>query len=184
LKVVAPSTPYDAKGLLKSAIRDDDPVIFFEGETLYGSKGEVPAEEYTIPLGVADIKRAGTDVTLVAWSKMVSVAMRAAEMLAAEGISCEIVDPRSLRPLDDAPILASVGKTNRCVIVEEGWPLAGFGAQIAFQIQQAAFGDLDAPIARVTGTDVPMPYARNLEHMAMPSPARVVAAVREVMYLE
>ena len=184
LKVVAPSTPYDAKGLLKSAIRDDDPVIFFEGETLYGSKGEVPAEDYTIPIGVADIKRAGTDVTLVAWSKMVNVAMRAADQLAAEGISCEIVDPRSLRPFDDEPILASIAKTNRCVIVEEGWPLAGLGAQIAYQIQQSAFGDLDAPVTRVTGADVPMPYAKNLEQLAMPSPARVVAAVREVLYLD
>jgi len=184
LKVVAPSTPYDAKGLLKTAIRDDDPVIFFEGETLYGSKGEVPTEEYTIPIGVADIKRAGTDVTLVAWSKMVSVALKAAEELAAQGVSCEIIDPRSLRPFDDAPILASVAKTNRCVIVEEGWPYAGLGAQIAYQIQQTMFGDLDAPVTRVTGADVPMPYAKNLEHMAMPSPARVVAAVREVLYLE
>ena len=184
LKVVAPSTPYDAKGLLKSAIRDDDPVIFFEGETLYGSKGEVPAEDYTIPIGVADIKREGTDVTLVAWSKMVNVAMKAADQLAAEGISCEIVDPRSLRPFDDVPILASIAKTNRCVIVEEGWPLAGFGAQIAYQIQQSAFGDLDAPVTRVTGADVPMPYAKNLEQLAMPSPARVVAAVREVLYLD
>jgi pyruvate dehydrogenase E1 component beta subunit len=184
LKVVAPSTPYDAKGLLKSAIRDDDPVIFFEGETLYGSKGEVPAEDYTIPIGVADIKREGTDVTLVAWSKMVNVAMRAADQLAAEGISCEIVDPRSLRPFDDEPILASIAKTNRCVIVEEGWPLAGFGAQIAYQIQQSAFGDLDAPVTRVTGADVPMPYAKNLEQLAMPSPARVAAAVREVLYLD
>ncbi|MEI6669640.1 MAG: pyruvate dehydrogenase complex E1 component subunit beta [Acidobacteriota bacterium] len=184
LKVVAPSTPYDAKGLLKSAIRDDDPVIFFEGETLYGLKGEVPAEEYTVPIGVADIKRHGSDVTLVAWSKMVSVAMKAADQLAAEGISCEIVDPRSLRPFDDAPILESIRKTNRCVIVEEGWPYAGIGAQIAYQIQQAMFGELDAPVTRVTGADVPMPYAKNLEHMAMPSPARVVAAVRDVLYLE
>ena len=184
LKVVAPSTPYDAKGLLKSAIRDDDPVIFFEGETLYGSKGEVPAEDYTIPIGVADIKREGTDVTLVAWSKMVAVAMKAAEQLAAEGISCEIVDPRSLRPFDEAPIMASVGKTNRCVIVEEGWPFAGLGAQIAYQVQQTMFGDLDAPVARVTGADVPMPYAKNLEHIATPTPSRVVAAVREVLYLD
>jgi pyruvate dehydrogenase E1 component beta subunit len=184
LKVVAPSTPYDAKGLLKSAIRDDDPVIFFEGETLYGSKGEVPTEEYVIPIGVADIKREGTDVTIVAWSKMVSVALKAAEQLAAEGISCEIVDPRSLRPFDADPILASIRKTNRCVIVEEGWPYAGIGAQIAYQIQQTMFGELDAPVTRVTGADVPMPYAKNLEHLAMPSPSRVVAAVREVMYLD
>lgn len=184
LKVVAPSTPYDAKGLLKSAIRDDDPVIFFEGETLYGAKGEVPEQEYLVPIGVADIKRAGTDVTLVAWSKMVSVALKAADTLAAEGISCEIVDLRTLRPLDEAPILDSVKKTNRCVIVEEGWPYAGLGSQIAYQIQQAAFGDLDAPVTRVTGADVPMPYAKNLEHLAMPSPAKVVAAVREVLYLD
>jgi len=184
LKVVAPATPYDAKGLLKSAIRDDDPVIFFEGETLYGSKGEVPEGEYLVPIGVADIKRPGTDVTLVAWSKMVSVAMKAADTLAAEGISCEIVDPRTLRPFDEAPILESVRKTNRCVIVEEGWPYAGIGSQIAYQIQQAAFGDLDAPVTRVTGADVPMPYAKNLEHLAMPSPARVVAAVRDVLYLD
>ena len=184
LKVVAPSTPYDAKGLLKSAIRDNDPVIFMEGETLYGSKGEVPEEEYTIPLGVADIKREGTDVTIIAWSKMVAVALKAADQLAADGISCEIVDPRTLRPLDDAPILASVRKTNRCVILEEGWPVAGLGAQLAFQIQRDAFGELDAPVTRVTGADVPMPYAKNLEHLAMPSPGRVVAAVREVLYLD
>ena len=151
LKVVAPSTPYDAKGLLKSAIRDDDPVIFMEGETLYGSKGEVPDEEYTIPIGVTDVKREGTDVTVVAWSKMVTVALKAAETLAADGISCEVIDPRTLRPLDDGPILESVRKTNRCVILEEGWPYAGVGAQIAYQVQQAAFGDLDAPITRVTG---------------------------------
>jgi len=184
LKVVAPSTPYDAKGLLKSAIRDNDPVIFMEGETLYGSKGEVPDEEYTIPIGVADVKREGTDVTIVAWSKMVTVALKAAETLAADGISCEVIDPRTLRPLDDAPILESVRKTNRCVILEEGWPYAGVGAQIAYQIQQAVFGDLDAPVTRVTGIDVPMPYAKNLEHMVMPSPARLIAAVREVLYLD
>jgi len=184
LKVIAPSTPYDAKGLLKSAIRDNDPVIFMEGETLYGSKGEVPDEEYTIPIGVTDIKREGTDVTIIAWSKMVTVALKAAEQLATDGISCEVVDPRTLRPLDDGPILASVRKTNRCVILEEGWPVAGLGAQLAFQIQRDAFGDLDAPVTRVTGADVPMPYAKNLEHLAMPSPGRVVAAVREVLYLD
>jgi len=184
LKVVAPSTPYDAKGLLKSAIRDDDPVIFFEGETLYGSKGEVPEDDYTVPIGVSEVKRPGTDVTIIAWSKMVTVALKAADTLAAEGISCEVVDPRTLRPLDDAPILESVRKTNRCVILEEGWPYAGLGAQIAYQIQQAAFGDLDAPVTRVTGVDVPMPYAKNLEHLAMPSPARLVAAVREVLYMD
>lgn len=184
LKVVAPSTPYDAKGLLKSAIRDDDPVIFMEGETLYGSKGEVPEDEYVIPIGVADRKRAGHDVTVVAWSKMVTMALKAADTLAADGIQCDVIDPRTLRPLDIAPIVESVRRTNRCVIVEEGWPVAGLGAQIAYQIQQEAFGDLDAPVSRVTGADVPMPYAKNLEHLAMPSAQRVVAAVREVMYLD
>ena len=184
LKVVAPSTPYDAKGLLKSAIRDDDPVIFFEGETLYGSKGEVPDDEYTIPLGVSDIKRPGTDVTVIAWSKMITVALKAAETLAGDGISCEILDPRTLRPLDIDPILESVRKTSRCVVLEEGWPYGGLGAQIAYEIQQGAFCDLDAPVTRVTGLDVPMPYAKNLEHLVMPSPARLVAAVREVLYLD
>jgi pyruvate dehydrogenase E1 component beta subunit len=184
LKVVAPSTPYDAKGLLKTAIRDDDPVIFFEGETLYGSKGEVPEGEYLIPLGVADLKREGTDVTIVAWSKMVNVVLSAAEQLAGEGISCEVIDPRTLRPLDQEPILASVRKTNRCVIVEEGWPYGGLGAQLAYQIHRDAFTDLDAPVTRVTGADVPMPYAKNLEHLVMPSPARVTQAVRQVLYID
>jgi pyruvate dehydrogenase E1 component beta subunit len=185
LKVVAPSTPRDAKGLLKAAIRDDDPVIFFEGETLYGSKGEVPDEDYVVPLGVADVKREGSDVTIVAWSKMVSVALKAADTLAAEeGLSCEVIDPRTLRPLDEEPILASVRKTNRCVIVEEGWPYCGLGAQLAYLIHRDAFSDLDAPVHRVTGADVPMPYARNLEHLAMPTPERVVAAARDVLYLD
>jgi pyruvate dehydrogenase E1 component beta subunit len=183
LKVVMPATPADAKGLLKSAIRDDDPVIFFEGETLYGSKGEVPEGEYLVPLGVADVKREGSDVTIVAWSKMVNVALAAADSLAAEGVACEVIDPRTLRPLDEAPILASVRKTNRCVIVEEGWEYSGIGAQLSYLIHREAFGDLDAPVTRVTGADVPMPYARNLEHMAMPSPARVVQAVKEVLYI-
>jgi pyruvate dehydrogenase E1 component beta subunit len=184
LKVVAPSTAYDAKGLLKAAIRDDDPVIFFEGETLYGAKGEVPDGEYVIPIGVADVKREGTDVTIVAWSKMVNVAMKAADQLAAEGVSCEVIDPRTLRPLDEAPIIRSVQKTNRCVVVEEGWEYSGIGAQLAYLIHREAFSDLDAPVTRVTGEDVPMPYARNLEHMAMPTPGRVVAAVKEVLYLD
>ena len=184
LTVVSPSTPYAAKGLLKTAIRDDDPVIFFEGETLYGSKGEVPEEEYTIPLGIADVKRQGSDVTVVAWSKMVGVALNAAERLAADGISCEVIDPRTLRPLDEAALVRSVQKTNRCVIVEEEWPFCGMGAQLAYLIQRDAFSDLDAPVTRVTGADVPMPYAKNLEHLAMPSPERVVRAIREVLYLD
>ncbi|MBP1636542.1 MAG: pyruvate dehydrogenase [Acidobacteria bacterium] len=184
LKVVAPSTPYDAKGLLKSAIRDDDPVIFFEGETLYGSKGEVPEGEYTVPLGVSDVKRAGSDVTIIAWSKMVNVALKAAAALEQDGVSCEVIDPRTLRPLDVEPLLASVRKTNRCVIAEEGWEYAGIGAQLAYLVHREAFDDLDAPVIRVTGADVPMPYAKNLEHIAMPQPAKVIEAVRQVLYLD
>ncbi len=184
LKVAAAATPYDAKGLLKSAIRDDDPVIFIEGETLYGSKGEVPEEEYLVPLGVADVKREGDDVTVLAWSKMVHVALGAAEALANDAVSCEVVDLRSLRPLDEATILDSVRRTNRCVVVEEGWPYAGVGAELVDLIQREAFDDLDAPVERVTGADVPMPYAKNLEHIAMPGAERVVQAVRTVMYLD
>jgi len=184
LKVAAAATPYDAKGLLKSAIRDDDPVIFVEGETLYGSKGEVPEEEYLVPLGVADLKRRGNDVTILAWSKMVNVALAAAETLANENVSCEVIDLRTLRPLDERAIADSVRRTNRCVVVEEGWPYAGVGAELADVIQREAFDDLDAPIERVTGADVPMPYAKNLEHLAMPAADRVVQAVRRVMYLD
>jgi pyruvate dehydrogenase E1 component beta subunit len=184
LKVIAPSTPADAKGLLKAAIRDDDPVIFFEGETLYGSKGEVPEGEHVVPIGVAEVKREGGDVTIIAWSKMVNVALKAADTLAQDGVSCEVIDPRTLRPLDARALLASVQKTNRCVIVEEGWEYAGIGAQLAYQIHRDAFSDLDAPVLRVTGADVPMPYAKNLEHMAMPDTGRVVEAVRQVLYLD
>ena len=184
LKVAAASTPYDAKGLLKSAIRDDDPVIFIEGETLYGSKGEVPEEEYLIPLGVADVKRQGKDATVLAWSKMVGVALKAAETLAGDNVSCDVIDLRTLRPLDADAIISSVRRMNRCVVVEEGWPYSGIGAELADLIQREAFDDLDAPVERVTGADVPMPYAKNLEHLAMPSPDRVVEAVRRVMYLD
>jgi pyruvate dehydrogenase E1 component beta subunit len=184
LKVIAPSTPADAKGLLKAAIRDDDPVIFFEGETLYGSKGEVPEGEHVVPIGVAEVKREGGDVTIIAWSKMVNVALKAADALEQDGVSCEVIDPRTLRPLDARALLASVQKTNRCVIVEEGWEYAGIGAQLAYQIHRDAFSDLDAPVLRVTGADVPMPYAKNLEHMAMPDTGRVVEAVRQVLYLD
>jgi pyruvate dehydrogenase E1 component beta subunit len=184
LKVAAAATPYDAKGLLKSAIRDDDPVMFIEGETLYGAKGEVPDEEYLIPLGVADIKRQGADVTLLAWSKMVGVALAAAERLAGDNVSCDVIDLRTLRPLDTEAILESVRRTNRCVVVEEGWPYSGIGAELADLIQKEAFDDLDAPVERVTGADVPMPYAKNLEHLAMPSPDRVIEAARRVMYLD
>jgi len=183
LKVVTPATPADAKGLLKSAIRDDNPVIFIEGEMLYNQKGEVPDGEHLIPLGVAEVKREGSDVTLVAHAKMVAVALRAAEELAGEGISAEVVDPRTLRPLDVATITGSVRKTNRCVVVEEGWPFAGLGAQIVDEIQRTVFDDLDAPVLRVTGADVPMPYNRQLEKLAKPDAARVVRAAKQVLYL-
>jgi pyruvate dehydrogenase E1 component beta subunit len=183
LKVVAPSTPADAKGLLKSAIRDDDPVVLIEGEMLYNIKGEVPEGEHTIPLGVAEVKREGADVTIVAHSKMVAVALRAAEQLAAEGIGAEVLDPRTIRPLDVAAITASVRKTNRCVVVEEGWPFAGIGAQIVDELQREAFDDLDAPVIRVTGADVPMPYNKHLEKLAKPDVAKVVAAAKKVLYL-
>jgi pyruvate dehydrogenase E1 component beta subunit len=185
LKVVAPATPYDAKGLLKTAIRDDNPVVFLEGEMLYNAKGEVPEEEYTIPLGEADVKREGSDVTIVCHSKTVAVALKAADRLADEAeVSAEVLDLRSIRPLDVAAIVRSIGKTNRCVIVEEGWPFCGIGAQVVDEIQREAFDDLDAPVLRVTGEDVPMPYNKNLERAAKPNPDKVIAAVRRVAYLD
>ena len=182
LKVVMPSTPADAKGLLKSSIRDNNTVIFIESEVLYGLKGEVPEGEYTIPLGVADIKRPGNDVTLIAHAKMVHVALEAAEELEKEGIDAEVVDPRTLRPLDTETILQSIRKTNRAVIVEEGWPFCGIGAQVVDTIQHQAFDYLDAPILRVTGVDVPMPYAKPLEHLHAPDKAHVIDAVHRVTY--
>ncbi len=182
LKVVAPATPHDAKGLLKAAIRDDNPVIFIEGEILYGRKGQVPEEEYTIPLGKGDVKREGKDVTVVAWSKMAYVALDAAAELAKNGIDIEVIDPRTIRPLDEALILRSVKKTNRCVIVEEGWPFAGAGAEVAFRVAHEAFDYLDAPVKRVTSEDVPMPYAKNLEQLVLPSVEKVIAAVKSVLY--
>jgi pyruvate dehydrogenase E1 component beta subunit len=183
LKVVMPATPADAKGLLKSAIRDGNPVIFIEGEMLYNNKGEVPDGEYTIPLGVADIKRAGKDVTLVAHAKMVAVALKVADEMAKDGIQVEVIDPRTIRPLDVATITESVKKTGRCVILEEGWPFAGIGAQTAYDVQKEAFDFLDAPVTRVTGADVPMPYNKQLEKLAKPDVAKVVAACRQVLYL-
>ncbi len=182
LVVVMPSTPKDAKGLLKSAIRDDNPVIFMENEVLYNLKGEVPEAEYTIPLGLGDVKRAGRDVTIVAWSRSVQTALAAAELLAKDGIEAEIVDPRTLRPLDDQIIFESVRRTNRCVIVEEGWRYAGFGAEIADRVQRECFDALDAPVLRVTSADVPMPYSRMLEKAYLPQPDKVVAAVQQVLY--
>jgi pyruvate dehydrogenase E1 component beta subunit len=184
LKVVMPSTAADAKGLLKSAIRDDDPVIFIEQERMYGNKGEVPDDpDFIVPLGVADIKREGTDATIVARSLMVPVALKAAEELEKQGVSCEVIDPRTIRPLDIDTIVASVKKTNRVVVAEESHPFCGVGAEISIEITERAFDYLDAPVKRVSGADVPMPYAKNLEDAAIPNVAQIVAAVREVTYM-
>ena len=182
LKVVMPATPADAKGLLKSAIRDDDPVVFIEGEMLYNLKGEVPDGEHVVPLGKADVKRPGRDVTIVCHSKTVAVALRAAEQLAGEEVDAEVIDLRTIRPLDAETVLESVGRTHRCVVAEEGWPFAGVGAQVVDTIQREAFDELDAPIIRVTGTDVPMPYNKQLEKAAKVDPAKVVAAAHSVLY--
>jgi pyruvate dehydrogenase E1 component subunit beta len=182
LKVVMPSTPADAKGLLKSAVRDNNTVIFIESEVLYGTRGEVPEGEYVIPIGVAEVKRPGRDVTVIAHSKMVLVALDAAREVEKEGIEVEVIDPRTLRPLDSEAIIRSVKKTNRAVIVEEGWPYCGVGAQMVDTIQHHAFDYLDAPVLRVTGADVPMPYAKNLEHLCLPDKARVVEAIHRVLY--
>jgi pyruvate dehydrogenase E1 component beta subunit len=182
LIVIIPSTPADGKGLLKSAIRDDNPVMFMESEMMYGHKGEVPEEEYTIPIGVGDIKRKGEHVTIVAWSKMLHVSLAAADELMKEGIEAEVIDPRTIRPLDEDLIINSVKKTNRCVIVEEAWPFASVGAEIASRVYSKAFDYLDAPIERLNGADIPMPYATNLEKQALPSAAKVIAAVKKVLY--
>src|SRR2546422_4901122 len=169
LKVVMPSTPADAKGLLKSAIRDDDPVIFIEQERMYGIKGEVPDHnDLTVPLGVADIKREGTDATIVARSLMVPAALKAAEELEKKGVSCEVIDPRTIRPLDIETIVKSVRKTNRVVVAEESHPFCGVGAEISAEIHERAFDYLDAPVKRVSSVDVPMPYSKNLEELAIP----------------
>ncbi|MGB5525304.1 MAG: pyruvate dehydrogenase complex E1 component subunit beta [Gemmatimonadota bacterium] len=185
LKVCTPATPADALGLLKSAIRDEDPVVFIEGELLYNVKGEVPDDEHLVPIGLADIKRVGEDVTIVTHSKMVHVALQAAEKLAAEHeVEAEVVDLRSLRPLDLDTYVASVKKTNRAVVLEEGWPVAGIGAQIVDDIQREAFDYLDAPVARVSGLDVPMHYARALEKIIVPDAEAVIRAVKHVCYLD
>jgi len=185
LKVCAPATPADAMGLLKSAIRDEDPVVFIEGELLYNVKGEVPDTEHLVPIGLADIKRPGADVTIVTHSKMLHVALQAAEILAAEHeVEAEVVDLRSLRPLDLDTYVASVKKTNRAVVLEEGWPVAGIGAQVVDDIQREAFDYLDAPVARVSGLDVPMHYARALEKLIVPDADAVVKAVKHVCYLD
>jgi len=184
LKVIAPGTCKDAKGLLKSAIRDDNPVVFIEGETMYSDQGEIPEGEYTIPIGVGEIKRQGSDCTIIGWSKMVKVAMAAAELLAADGIEAEVLDPRTLRPLDEDLIVQSVKKTGRCVILEEGWPFNGVGAEIAYRIQRACFDDLDHPVERLTSLDVPAPYHRQVENSIRPDPEKAAKLVKKVLYLE
>ena len=183
LKVCAPATPADAKGLLKSAIRDDDPIVFIEGELLYNLKDEVPAGEHLTPIGKAEIRRAGADVSIITYSTMVHQALAAAEELASEDeIEAEVVDLRTLRPLDVDSVIASVRRTNRAVVVEEGWPMCNVGAQVVDDIQREAFDDLDAPVARVSALDVPMPYARNLEKLVFPTAEHILKAVRHVCY--
>jgi pyruvate dehydrogenase E1 component beta subunit len=182
LKVVMPATPADAKGLLKSAIRDGNPVVFIEGEMLYNVKGEVPDEEYLTPIGVADIKRPGTDATIICHSKTVAPALNAAKTLEGEGISCEVIDLRTIRPLDERAILDSVAKTNRIVVAEEGWGFAGVGAQVTDLVQREAFDHLDHPVLRVHQADVPMPYNKHLEKAAKVDATKIAAAVRTVCY--
>lgn len=182
LKVVMPATPADAKGLLKAAIRDDNPVVFIEGEMLYNMKGEVPEGEYVIPLGRADIKRAGNDVTIICHSKTVAPALNAAKTLSEEGIDAEVIDLRTIRPLDHETILASIARTNRVVVAEEGWGFAGVGAEVVDVIQREAFDALDAPIIRVHQADVPMPYNKHLEKAAKADATKIVAAVHQVCY--
>jgi pyruvate dehydrogenase E1 component beta subunit len=184
LKVISVSNPYDGKGLLKSAIRDNDPIIFMESEVMYGDKGEVPEGEYLIPIGKAKIVREGSDVTIVSFNKMMKVAMGAADELAKEGINAEVIDLRTIRPMDWETILDSVKKTNRLVIVEEQWPFASISSEIAYRIQKEGFDYLDAPVRRITSADAPMHYAPNLVAMYLPDIPRTVNIVKEVMYLK
>jgi pyruvate dehydrogenase E1 component beta subunit len=184
LKVVSPGTPYDAKGLLKAAIRDDNPVCVLEGEMLYNTKGEVPDEEYVIPLGKAELKREGDHCSIITYGKMVLVAMQAADALKKEGINIDVVDLRTIRPMDIEAITQSVRKTNRAVVLEEGWEICGVGAQVVDYIQRECFDDLDAPVIRIHQEDVPMPYAKNLEKLAKPDLAKTIRAVKKVMYIE
>jgi pyruvate dehydrogenase E1 component beta subunit len=183
LKVVAPATPADAKGMLKTAIRDDDPVLFMESETLYALRGEVPDDpDFLVPFGVARVAREGGDVTIASWSRMVHVALDAAAQLEKEGIDAEVLDLRSLRPLDEEALVRSVTKTHRAVIAYEGWPYGGVGAEISDRIQRLAFDELDAPILRVTFVDVPMPYSAKLEQYVIPQAGRIMESVRAVLY--
>ncbi len=184
IKVVTPGTPYDAKGLLKAAIRDDNPVVVLEGEMLYNTKGEVPEDDYIVPIGKADLKREGDHCSIITSGKMVLVAMNAADQLAKEGIRVDVVDLRTVRPMDIDAITASVRKTNRAVVLEEGWELAGIGAQVVDYIQRDCFDHLDAPVIRVHQADVPMPYAKALEKSAKPDVAKTIAAVKKVMYVD
>ncbi|HNV98882.1 MAG TPA: pyruvate dehydrogenase complex E1 component subunit beta [Chitinophagales bacterium] len=182
LKVISPSNPYDAKGLLKSAIIDNDPVIFMESEMMYSDMGAVPEEEYYIPIGKADIKRPGTDVTIVSFNKMMKVALKAAEELEKDNIHAEVIDLRTIRPLDIETIVASVKKTNRIVVVDESWPYGSIASEIAYQLQKDAFDYLDAPVRRVNGADTSMHYAPNLVDAYLPNPAKVIEVVKQIMY--
>jgi len=182
LKVIVPSNPYDAKGLLKAAIRDDDPVIFMESEQMYGDKGEVPEGEYILPIGVADIKRTGNDVTVVSFGKIIKEAYKAAEMLDKEGISCEVIDLRTVRPLDINTVLESVKKTNRLVILEEAWPFGNVSTEITYQVQEKAFDFLDAPVVKINTADTPAPYSPVLLEEWLPNSSDVVKAVKKVLY--
>ncbi len=183
LKVVAPATPYDAKGLLKAAIRDDNPVLFLEGELMYAWKGEVPEEPYLIPFGEADVKRPGKDVTLVTYAKPLRVVLEAAKALEKRGIDAEVIDLRSIRPLDEETLYASVRKTNRCVVIEESWPFASVGSHVAWLVSNNCFDLLDAPVELVASDEVPMPYNHKLELAVQPSADKILAAVEKVMYL-
>jgi pyruvate dehydrogenase E1 component beta subunit len=182
LKVITPSNPYDAKGLLKAAIRDNDPVVFLESEKMYGDKGEIPEGEYIIPIGVANTKRKGTDVTIVSFGKIIKVALEAAEVLEKEGISCEVIDLRTIRPIDFPAVVESVKRTNRCVVVEESWPLASISSEIAYHLQRYAFDYLDAPVMRVTQTDTPFAFSPTLIDEALPNIDRVIKAVKMTLY--
>ncbi|SFT53658.1 pyruvate dehydrogenase E1 component beta subunit [Lishizhenia tianjinensis] len=182
LKVITPSTPADAKGLLKSAIRDNDPVVFLESEKMYGDKDEIPEGEYLIPIGVADTKRKGADVTIVSFGKIIKVAHAAADVLAKEGIECEIIDLRTIRPIDYPAVVESIKKTNRCVVVEESWPLASISSEIAYHVQRYAFDYLDAPVMRVTQTDTPFAFSPTLIDEALPNVDRIVKAVKATLY--
>jgi pyruvate dehydrogenase E1 component beta subunit len=184
LKIVTAATPSDGYGLLKSAIRDNNPVVFLESEMMYGWKGELAAEEFLIPLGVGDIKRPGTQVTMVAWNKQIHKCLEACKVLADQGIDVELLDPRTLQPLDEELIFTSVRKTHRVVVVEESWSFASVGAQIADRVQLMCFDELDAPVTRVTSEFVPMPYNEHLEEHVLPSVERIVAAVKQVLYVE